>query len=69
VLLSSAKFTPEKIEVAQRGGLDLIMPIACMLPLARFVRWAEAHNFRGKVAKTLLGHASAVAGIVGVPVG
>jgi hypothetical protein len=69
VLLSSAKFTPEKIEVAQRVGLDLIMPIACMLPLKRFVRWAEERNLRGRVAEALLGHASAVAGVVGVPVG
>ncbi len=32
MLLSSAKFAPGKIEVAERVGLDLILPVACMLP-------------------------------------
>lgn len=69
VLLSSAKFEQDKIDVSQRVGVDLIMPIASVLPLERFVRWAEARNLRGKVAEALLGHASAVAGVVAVLVG
>ncbi len=35
MLLSSAKFEPGKIEVSQRVGLDLILPVATMLPLER----------------------------------
>lgn len=69
VLLSSAKFAPGMIEVSQRVGVDLVMPIASVLPLERFVRWAEARNLRGKVAEVLLGHASSVAGVVVVLVG
>jgi hypothetical protein len=69
VLLSSAKFEQDKIDVSQRVGVDLIMPIASVLPLNRFVRWAEARNLRGKVAEALLGHASAVAGVVAILVG
>lgn len=69
VLLSSAKFEPGAIDVSQRVGVDLMMPIASVLPLQRFVRWAESRNLRGKVAEALLGNASAVAGVVGVLVG
>ncbi|WP_235480561.1 ATP/GTP-binding protein [Agreia sp. Leaf210] len=69
VLLSSAKFTPGAIEFSHRVGVDLIMPIASVLPLERFVRWADSRNLRGKVAETLLGQASALAGVVAVLVG
>ncbi|KQP57181.1 hypothetical protein [Agreia sp. Leaf283] len=69
VLLSSANFSPGVIEVSERVGVDLIMPIASVLPLERFVRWAEARNLRGKVAEALLGQASAIAGVVAVLVG
>ncbi|MBF4573180.1 ATP/GTP-binding protein [Herbiconiux sp. VKM Ac-1786] len=69
VLLSSAKFSPGAIEVSQRVGVDLIMPIASVFPLRRFMRWAEARNFRGKVVEVLFGRASAAAGVVAVLVG
>lgn len=69
VLLSSAKFSPGTIEVSKRVGVDLIMPIASVLPLERFVRWAESRNLRGKVAEVLIGQTSAVAGVVSVLVG
>lgn len=69
VLLSSAKFSAGSIDVSQKVGVDLVMPIASILPLERFVRWAEDRNLRGKVAAELLGHASAVAGVIAVLVG
>ena len=41
MLLSSAKFEPSKIEVTERVGVDLLLPVACLLPLERLVLWAE----------------------------
>jgi len=61
VLLSSAKFGVDKIEVGQRVGLDLILPVAAVLPFERHVRWAKAMHNRGKVAEGLLSGASALA--------
>lgn len=69
VLLSSAKFSDDGIDVSHRVGVDLVMPIASVLPLKRFVRWAEARKLRGKVAEALLGRASAIAGVAAVLVG
>jgi energy-coupling factor transporter ATP-binding protein EcfA2 len=54
VLLSSAKFEMAKIEVSKRIGLDLILPIAAMLPFSRFVGWALAMHKGGQVAEQLL---------------
>lgn len=65
VLLSSAKFAPGKIEVTQRIGVDLILPIAAMLPLERHLRWAKAMNGGGKVYKHLIDGAGAMAGALG----
>lgn len=42
MLLSSAKFEPGgKIEVTERKGVDLLLPVACMLPLERVAQWAD----------------------------
>ena len=60
VLLSSAKFDADKIEVTERVGLDLILPLAAMLPFERHVRWAQAKQIPGKVAENLLGGAGSV---------
>lgn len=65
VLLSSAKFEAGRIEVTQRIGLNLILPIAAMLPFERHVRWAKAMSGRGKVYKHLIGGAGAMAGALG----
>jgi hypothetical protein len=54
VLLSSAKFEPGKIEVTKRIGLDLILPIAAMLPLSRAIGWILAMKKGGEVAEHLL---------------
>jgi GTPase SAR1 family protein len=55
VLLSSAKFEAEKIQVAQRVGLDLILPLAAMLPIERHIDWTQMQQLPGKVAENLLG--------------
>lgn len=65
VLLSSARFEPEKIEVTKRVGLDLILPIAAILPFSRFVGWASAMRKGGDVAKHLADAASSIALLIG----
>ncbi|MDQ0278785.1 hypothetical protein QO003_003088 [Arthrobacter silviterrae] len=64
VLLSSAKFGADKIEVAKRVGLELILPIAAMLPFERHVRWAQVKQLPGKVVQNLLVGAVALAPIL-----
>jgi len=54
LLLSSAKFEPNKIEVTERIGLDLLLPITAMLPLERHIKWAEQKQIGAKVAENLL---------------
>ncbi|SLF30792.1 Uncharacterised protein [Mycobacteroides abscessus subsp. bolletii] len=61
VLLSSAKFGVDKIEVAKRIGLELILPMAAILPFERHLRWARAKQIPGKVAENLLSGAGALA--------
>ena len=61
VLLSSAKFEPNKIEVTERIGLDLVLPLAAMLPFERHIRWVEQKQIPAKVAEELLGGAGALA--------
>ena len=41
VMLSSAKFEPNRIEVTERIGLDLVLPLAAMLPFERHIKWVE----------------------------
>lgn len=54
VLLSSAKFETGKIEVEKRIGIELILPMAAMLPLERYAKWSQAKLLPGKVAEKLL---------------
>lgn len=65
VRLSSAKFEPNRIEVTERIGLDLILPLAAMLPFERHIRWAEQKQIAAKVAEELLGGAGALAAAIG----
>lgn len=65
VLLSSAKFEPEKIDVTQRVGLNLILPIATMLPLERHARWLAGMQSRGKVYKHFIDGAISMAAALG----
>lgn len=61
VLLSSAKFNGGKIEVNKRVGLELIQPLAAILPFERHARWAQAKQLPGKVVENLLGGAGVLA--------
>lgn len=54
LLLSSAKFEPNSIEVTERVGLDLVLPLAAMLPFERHLRWAEQKQLGAKVVEELL---------------
>lgn len=54
LLLSSAKFEPGKIVMTQRKGVDLILPIASVLPLERFARWADNFKIPGRVLEVML---------------
>ncbi|WP_207454668.1 TRAFAC clade GTPase domain-containing protein [Herbiconiux sp. SYSU D00978] len=65
VLLSSAKFDGGKIEVTERVGLNLVLPIAAMLPFERHVRWARAMQGGGKVFEHLIRGAGAMAAAAG----
>lgn len=64
MLLSSAKFDADKIEVSKRVGLDLILPLAAILPFERHVRWTQATQLPSKVAENLLGGAGALAAVL-----
>lgn len=65
VLLSSARFQPERIEVGQRVGLDLILPFAAILPLEKIAWWKKA----GALPMPLLNNLTkANDGIVGLAV-
>ena len=61
LLLSSASFDADRIEVTKRVGLELLLPLAAMLPLERHARWAQAKNMSGKVVENLMGGAGALA--------
>jgi hypothetical protein len=54
VLLSSAKFEPGKIEVDKRVGIDLVLPLAAILPFERHVKWTQRQQLPAKVADNLL---------------
>lgn len=54
VLLSSAKIDGGSIDVAKRVGLDLMLPIAAILPFERHVSWAQRKQLSTKVAENLL---------------
>lgn len=60
LLLSSARFEPGRIDVAQRIGVDLLLPLAAMLPFERHVAWARRQEIPARVAKDLLGHAGEI---------
>src|SRR5699024_11355431 len=60
LILSSAKFEAERIDVDQRIGLELLLPLASVLPFERHVRWAQTTEVPRKVAEQLLGKAAAV---------
>lgn len=54
VLTSSAKFESGHIDLDDRVGINLVLPLASALPMQRHLRWANALVLPGKVAKELL---------------
>lgn len=63
-LLSSAKFGDERIEFTRRVGVDLILPIAAMLPVQRHLRWADERQIPAKVAQQLLKDVGPLVGVI-----
>jgi hypothetical protein len=71
MLLSSAKFKlspdslePVEIDVTQRVGLDLILPVASLLPLERRVQWSQRMQIPLRVLDTLADGAEALAAVL-----
>ncbi|WEK61716.1 MAG: ATP/GTP-binding protein [Candidatus Microbacterium colombiense] len=60
LLLSSAKFSPGHIELTQRVGVDLMLPIAAVLPLERHVQWINSKKLPHAVAEKLLENAGII---------
>lgn len=61
VRLSSAKFEPNRIEVSERIGVDLVLPMAAMLPFERHITWADRKQVPVKVTAELLDGAGVLA--------
>lgn len=66
VRLSSAKFGAEKIVVTKRVGLNLILPLAAVLPFERHLRWTQMMKVPRKVAVELMVVVEELAVAVGV---
>ena len=71
MLLSSAKFElssagpePVEIDVTKRVGIDLILPVASLLPLERRVQWQEKIKIPMKVLDTLADDAETLAAVL-----
>jgi hypothetical protein len=60
LLLSSAKFEDDKIELDQRVGVELLLPLAAMLPFERHIAWSKTIHNGGKVMESLIGHAGSM---------
>ncbi|HMQ64837.1 MAG TPA: hypothetical protein PJ992_00985 [Arachnia sp.] len=63
MLLSSAKFEPGRIKVEERVGLDLILPVATMLPLERVAQWTKKLDIPLKALGGLVDNAEAFAAV------
>ena len=61
LVLSSAKFEPGKIDVTTRRGLDLILPVASLLPLERLGQWFDKLDVPLKVLGKLVDNADTLA--------
>jgi len=71
MLLSSAKFElssagsePVEIDVTKRVGIDLILPVASLLPLERRVQWQEKMKIPMKVLESMADGADALAEVL-----
>jgi hypothetical protein len=65
LLLSSAAFEPDNIDVTRRTGVDLLMPITAMLPFERFAKWANTRQRGAQVAEQLLKAVGPIVGFLG----
>lgn len=63
-LLSSAKFSVERIDLTQRVGLDLILPIAAVLPLEQHALWMERGLLPKKIAANVMKRSGAVVAVL-----
>ncbi|MFE5290840.1 ATP/GTP-binding protein [Isoptericola sp. NPDC056618] len=61
LLLSSAKFEIERIEVTTRVGLDLILPVASILPLQRLAQWSQRFDIPRRLLDVFADNAEAIA--------
>jgi len=61
VLLSSAKFEANRIEVTERIGIELILPMAAMLPFERHTQWVKEKRAGAKLTEDLIGDAAVLA--------
>jgi len=68
LLLSSARFEPDKIEVTERVGLNLILPVATMLPLERVAQWVDKFDVPLKMLGGLAGRADEIAKVLTVTI-
>ena len=66
LVLSSAKFTPGAIDVSDRIGVDLLLPLAAALPFERHVRWSARKQIPGKVAQQILVNSQAIVAALAV---
>ena len=71
MLLSSAKFElssagpePVEIDVTKRVGVDLILPVASLLPLERRVQWEEKMEIPRQVLDTVADNADTLAAVL-----
>jgi hypothetical protein len=68
LLLSSATFENDKIELDKRVGVELILPLAAMLPFERHIRWTKTVHNGGKVLEALVGQAGGIIGAAAIAV-
>lgn len=64
VRLSSARFEPKRIEVTERIGVDLILPMAAMLPFERHLKWVDRKQIPTRVVSELLDGTEVVAAAI-----
>lgn len=64
LLLSSAKFEPGAIDLSKRVGLDLLLPVAWMLPVERLAQWQQRFNLPRKVVDRFAENADVFAALI-----
>ena len=62
--LSSAGREPVEIDVTKRFGVDLILPVASLLPLERRVQWEEKMEIPRQVLDTVADNADTLAAVL-----